>query len=55
MKIGPIPAWLDEATAALVTETVNLRDLKESDTEILAKLWKDCEGVLAMRSTHFAR
>lgn len=24
MKTGPIPAWLDEATAALVTETVNL-------------------------------
>jgi hypothetical protein len=27
MKMGPIPAWLDEATAALVKETVNLRDL----------------------------
>jgi hypothetical protein len=27
MKMGPIPAWLDEARAALVTETVNLRDL----------------------------
>ena len=24
MKTGPLPAWLDEATAALVTETVNL-------------------------------
>jgi hypothetical protein len=23
---GPIPAWLDEETAALVQETVNLRD-----------------------------
>jgi hypothetical protein len=27
MKMGPLPAWLDEATAALVKETVNLRDL----------------------------
>ena len=27
MKIGPIPAWLDAATAALVKETVNLLDL----------------------------
>jgi hypothetical protein len=27
MKKGPIPAWLDEATAALVEETMNLRDL----------------------------
>jgi len=27
MKMGPIPAWLDEATAALVKETVNLLDL----------------------------
>jgi hypothetical protein len=27
MKMGPLPARLDEATAALVTETVNLRDL----------------------------
>ena len=24
MKTGPIPAWLDEATATLVEETVNL-------------------------------
>jgi len=24
---GPIPAWLDEETATLVEETVNLRDL----------------------------
>jgi hypothetical protein len=27
MKMGPLPVWLDEATTALVTETVNLRDL----------------------------
>jgi hypothetical protein len=27
MKKGPIPAWLDEATAALVKETTHLRDL----------------------------
>jgi len=27
MKMGPLPAWLDEATAALAEETVNLRDL----------------------------
>ena len=27
MKMGPIPAWLDEATAALVKETVSLFDL----------------------------
>jgi hypothetical protein len=27
MKMGPLPARLDEVTAALVTETVNLRDL----------------------------
>jgi hypothetical protein len=31
MKKGPIPAWLDEATAALVTETVNLLIKRHGD------------------------
>src|SRR5947208_10035304 len=31
MKLGPIPAWLDEATAALVKETVNLLIKRHSD------------------------
>ncbi len=31
MKMGPLPAWLDEATAALVTETVNLLIKQHAD------------------------
>jgi predicted nucleotidyltransferase len=31
MKKGPIPEWLDEATAALVTETVNLLIKRHGD------------------------
>jgi predicted nucleotidyltransferase len=31
MKMGPIPAWLDEATAALVKETVNLLIKRHAD------------------------
>ncbi len=31
MKMGPIPAWLDEATAALVKETVNLLIKRHTD------------------------
>jgi hypothetical protein len=27
MKMGPLPAWLEEATATLVKETMHLRDL----------------------------
>jgi hypothetical protein len=31
MKMGPIPAWLDEASAALVKETVNLLIKRHAD------------------------
>ena len=31
MKKGPIPAWLDEAMAALVEETVNLLIKRHAD------------------------
>ncbi len=31
MKMAPIPAWLDEATAALVEETVNLLIKRHAD------------------------
>jgi predicted nucleotidyltransferase len=31
MKMGPIPAWLDEATTALVKETVNLLIKRHAD------------------------
>jgi hypothetical protein len=31
MKMGPIPAWLDEATAALAKETVNLLIKRHAD------------------------
>ena len=31
MKLGPIPAWLDKATAALVKETVNLLIKRHAD------------------------
>ena len=31
MKMGPIPAWLDDATAALVEETVNLLIKRHAD------------------------
>ena len=31
MKMGPIPAWLDKATAALVEETVNLLIKRHAD------------------------
>ncbi len=31
MKMGPLPAWLDEATAALVKETVNLLIKRHAD------------------------
>jgi hypothetical protein len=31
MKMGPIPAWLDEATAALAEETVNLLIKRHAD------------------------
>jgi predicted nucleotidyltransferase len=31
MKMSPIPAWLDEATAALVEETVNLLIMRHAD------------------------
>ena len=31
MKMGPLPAWLDEATAALVKETMNLLIKRHAD------------------------
>jgi predicted nucleotidyltransferase len=31
MKMGPLPVWLDEATAALVEETVNLLIKRHAD------------------------
>jgi hypothetical protein len=46
MKKGPIPAWLDEATAALVEEIVNLRDLCNgylgcpfSNVSLFSRIW----------------